>query len=447
MAAYASRLALLQYIKIETMKFRLTNNMDRWLLPNKKDDQEPRYGTPEAYNRRFNHTKLQVALWFEARPDEAFCRTQVGQRTGVYKGLIKKVVASLHADRTIYIAGWSTKGNTGPLYRWNDDPSSTECRGVPKHAPMEVGYYTADADADAARVENRGLKPGPIDDRDVGSNAERASKLIREPLTDWEYEAIRGPGTRSPNGRTGYQAELLLTLIALLCPKSKGLATVRTLARQRAMILGRGSPSSTPAPAPAPAPTPTSAARAERQRGTGSYMSVSRHLRVLVAEKLVKIVGQAHSGLGPSGKGSPTIVYEADLEVIRSRTGLTPGSELVSLQGTLRRTKTNRSMLLMESGLPWFPFPKAAEDDDHHHPTARSMKSSLPASVMGGRYFRLVRLPVQGSLYWAEDQDPLLGGQSTWRDIVVEVKTCLQPNPPWPYKSGSAALALRGREA
>ena len=213
------------------MKFRLTNNMDRWLLPNKKDDQEPRYGTPEAYNRRFNHTKLQVALWFEARPDEAFCRTQVGQRTGVYKGLIKKVVASLHADRTIYIAGWSTKGNTGPLYRWNDDPSSTECRGVPKHAPMEVGYYTADADADA-RVENRGLKPGPIDDRDTGSNAERASKLIREPLTDWEYEAIRGPGTRSPNGRTGYQAELLLTLIALLCPKSKGLATVRTLARQ-----------------------------------------------------------------------------------------------------------------------------------------------------------------------------------------------------------------------
>ncbi len=303
------------------MKFRLTDNMDRWLLPNKKDDQEPRYGTPEAYNRRFNHTKLQVALWFEARPDEAFCRTQVGQRTGVYKGLIKKVVASLHADRTIYIAGWSTKGNTGPLYRWNDDPSSTECRGVPKHAPMEVGYYTA-ADADAARVENRGLKPGPIDDRDVGSNAERASKL-REPLTDWEYEAIRGPGTRSPNGRTGYQAELLLTLIALLCPKSKGLATVRTLARQRAMILGRGSPSSTPTPTPAP--TPTSAARAERQRGTSSYMSVSRHLRVLVAEKLVKIVGQAHSGLGPSGKGSPTIVYEADLEVIRSRTGLTPG--------------------------------------------------------------------------------------------------------------------------
>ena len=61
---------------------------------------------------------------------------------------------------------------------------------------------------------------------------------------------------------------------------------------------------------------------------------------------------------------------------------------------------------------------------------------------------RLVRLPVQGSLYWVtEDQDPLLGGQSTWRDIVVEVKTCLQPNPPWPYKSGSAALALRGREA
>ena len=58
---------------------------------------------------------------------------------------------------------------------------------------------------------------------------------------------------------------------------------------------------------------------------------------------------------------------------------------------------------------------------------------------------RLVRLPVQGSLYWAEDQDPLLGGQSTWRDIVVEVKTCLQPGPPWPYKSGSAALALRGR--
>ena len=56
---------------------------------------------------------------------------------------------------------------------------------------------------------------------------------------------------------------------------------------------------------------------------------------------------------------------------------------------------------------------------------------------------RLVRLPVQGSLYWAEDQDPLLGGQSTWRDIVVEVKTCLQPGPPWPYKSGSAALALR----
>ena len=157
MAAYASRLALLQYIKIETMKFRLTNNMDRWLLPNKKDDQEPRYGTPEAYNRRFNHTKLQVALWFEARPDEAFCRTQVGQRTGVYKGLIKKVVASLHADRTIYIAGWSTKGNTGPLYRWNDDPSSTECRDVPKHAPMEVGYYTAAA----AGVENRGLKPGP----------------------------------------------------------------------------------------------------------------------------------------------------------------------------------------------------------------------------------------------------------------------------------------------
>ena len=176
-------------------------------------------------------------------------------------------------------------------------------------------------------------------------------------------------------------------------------------------------------------------------------MSVSRHLRVLVAEKLVKIVGQAHSGLGPSGKGSPTIVYEADLEVIRSRTGLTPGSELVSLQGTLRLTKTNRSMLLMESGLPWFPFPKAAEDDDdhHHHPTARSMKSSLPASVMGDeRYFRLVRLPVQGSLYEAEDQDPLLGGQSTWRDIVVEVKTCLQPGPPWPYKSGSAALALRG---
>ncbi len=425
--------------------------MDRWLLPNKKDDQEPRYGTPEAYNRRFNHTKLQVALWFEARPDEAFCRTQVGQRTGVYKGLIKKVVASLHADRTIYIAGWSTKGNTGPLYRWNDDPSSTECRDVPNHAPMEVGYYTADAadaaDADA-RVENRGLKPGPIDDRDVGSsNAERASKLLREPLTDWEYdEAIRGPGTRSPNGRTGYQAELLLTLIALLCPKSKGLATVRTLARQRAMILGRGSPASTPAPAQAP--TPTSAARAERQRGTGSYMSVSRHLRVLVAEKLVKIVGQAHSGLGPSGKGSPTIVYEADLEVIRSRTGLTPGAELVSLQETLRRTKTNRSMLMlmMENGLPWFPFPKAAEGDDHHHhPTARSMKSSLPASVMGGeRYFRLVRLPVQGSLYEAEDQDPLLGGQSTWRDIVVEVKTCLQPNPPWPYKSGSAALALRG---
>ena len=214
------------------MKFRLTDNMDRWLLPNKKDDQEPRYGTPEAYNRRFNHTKLQVALWFEARPDEAFCRTQIGQRTGVYKGLIKKVVASLHADRTIYIAGWSTKGNTGPLYRWNDDPSSAECRGVPKHAPMEVGYYTA-----AARVENLGLKPGPIDDRDTGSNAERSSKLIREPLTDWEYEAIRGPGTRSPNGRTGYQAELLLTLIALLCPKSKGLATVRTLARQRAMII------------------------------------------------------------------------------------------------------------------------------------------------------------------------------------------------------------------
>ena len=434
------------------MKFRLTNNMDRWLLPNKKDDQEPRYGTPEAYNRRFNHTKLQVALWFEARPDEALCRAQVGQRTGVYKGLIKKVVASLHADRTIYIAGWSTKGNTGPLYRWNDDPSSTECRDVPNHAPMEVGYYTAAADADAAaRVENLGLKPGPIDARDTGSssNAERASKLIREPLTDWEYdEAIRGPGTRSPNGRTGYQAELLLTLIALLCPKSKGLATVRTLARQRAMILGRGSPSSTPAPAPAPAPAPTStsAARAERQRGTGSYMSVSRHLRVLVAEKLVKIVGQAHSGLGPSGKGSPTIVYEADLEVIRSRTGLTPGAELVSLQETLRRTKTNRSMLMlmMESGLPWFPFPKAAEGD-HHHPTARSMKSSLPASVMGdGRYFRLVRLPVQGSLYEAEDQDPLLGGQSTWRDIVVEVKTCLQPNPPWPYKSGSAALALRG---
>ena len=177
-------------------------------------------------------------------------------------------------------------------------------------------------------------------------------------------------------------------------------------------------------------------------------MSVSRHLRVLVAEKLlVKIVGQAHSGLGPSGKGSPTIVYEADLEVIRSRTGLTPGSELVSLQGTLRRTKTNRSMLmLMESGLPWFPFPKAAEDDDdHHHPTARSMKSSLPASVRGDeRYFRLVRLPVQGSLYETEDQDPLLGGQSTWRDIVVEVKTCLQPGPPWPYKSGSAALALKG---
>ena len=141
-------------------------------------------------------------------------------------------------------------------------------------------------------------------------------------MTDWEYdEAIRGPGTRSPNGRTGYQAELLLTLIALLCPKSKGLATVRTLARQRAMILGRGSPSSTPAPAP----TPTSAARAVMQRSTGSYMSVSRHLRVLVAEKLVKIVGQAHSGLGPSGKGSPTIVYEADLEVIWGRTGLTPG--------------------------------------------------------------------------------------------------------------------------
>ena len=338
------------------MKFRLTNNMDLWLLPNKKDDQEPRYGTPEAYNRRFNHTKLQVALWFEARPDEAFCRTQVGQRTGVYKGLIKKVVASLHADRTIYIAGWSTKGNTGPLYRWNDDPSSAECRGVPKHAPVEVGYYTA-ADA-AARVENRGLKPGPIDDRDTGSNAERASKL-REPLTDWEYEAIRGPGTRSPNVRTGYQAELLLTLIALLCPKSKGLATVRTLARQRAMILGRGSPSSTPAPAPAP--TPTSAARAERQRGTGSYMSVSRHLRVLVAEKLlVKIVGQAHSGLGPSGKGSPTIVYEADLEVIRSHTGLTPGANLVSLQGTLRLTKTNRSMMLMMGG-KWsavVPFPE-----------------------------------------------------------------------------------------
>lgn len=438
MAAYASRLALLQYIKIETMKFRLTDNMDRWLLPNKKDDQEPRYGTPEAYNRRFNYTKLQVALWFEARPDEAFCRTQVGRRTGVYKGLIKKVVASLHADRTIYIAGWSTKGNTGPLYRWNDDPSSTECRDVPNHAPMEVGYYTAAAAA--ARVENRGLKPGPIDDRDTGSNAERASKQLREPLTDWEYEAIRGPGTRSPNGRTGYQAELLLTLIALLCLKSKGLATVRTLARQRAMILGRGSSPSTPTPTPAP--TPASAARAERQRGTGSYMSVSRHLRVLVAEKLVKIVGQAHSGLGPSGKGSPTIVYEADLEVIRSRTGLTPGSELVSLQETLRLTKTNRSMLLMESGLPWFPFPKAAEDD--HHPTARSMKSSLPASVMGGRYFRLVRLPVQGSLYEAEDQDPLLGGQSTWRDIVVEVKTRLQPGPPWPYKSGSAALALRG---
>ena len=176
-------------------------------------------------------------------------------------------------------------------------------------------------------------------------------------------------------------------------------------------------------------------------------MSVSRHLRVLVAEKLVKIVGQAHSGLGPSGKGSPTIVYEADLEVIRSRTGLTPGAELVSLQETLRLIKTNRSMLmLMESGLPWFPFPKAAEGDDHH-PTARSMKSSLPASVMGGRYFRLVRLPVQGSLYEAEDQDPLLGGQSTWRDIVVEVKTCLQPGPPWPYKSGSAALALRDRPA
>ena len=58
---------------------------------------------------------------------------------------------------------------------------------------------------------------------------------------------------------------------------------------------------------------------------------------------------------------------------------------------------------------------------------------------------RLVRLPVQGSLYEAEDQDPLLGGQSTWRDIVVEVKTCLQPGPPWPYKSGSAALALRDR--
>ena len=93
------------------------------------DQDEP--ARPEAYNRRFNHTKLQVALWFEARPDEAFCRTQVGQRTGVYKGLIKKVVASLQADRTIYIAGWSTKGNTGPLYRWNDDPSSTECRGVP----------------------------------------------------------------------------------------------------------------------------------------------------------------------------------------------------------------------------------------------------------------------------------------------------------------------------
>lgn len=61
---------------------------------------------------------------------------------------------------------------------------------------------------------------------------------------------------------------------------------------------------------------------------------------------------------------------------------------------------------------------------------------------------RLVRLPVQGSLYEAEDQDPLLGGQSTWlRDIVVEVKTCLQPGPPWPYKSRSAALSLRGREA
>ena len=140
------------------MKFRLTDNMDRWLLPNKKDDQEPRYGTPEAYNRRFNHTKLQVALWFEARPDEAFCRTQVGQRAGVYKGLIKKVVASLHADRTIYIAGWSTKGNTGPLYRWNDAPSSTECRDVPNHAPMEVGYYTADAAA--ARVETWALSLG-----------------------------------------------------------------------------------------------------------------------------------------------------------------------------------------------------------------------------------------------------------------------------------------------
>ena len=145
---------------------------------------------------------------------------------------------------------------------------------------------------------DRGLKPGPIDDRDTGSsNAELASKQLREPLTDWEYEAIRGPGTRSPNGRTGYQAELLLTLIALLCPKSKGLATVRTLARQRAMILGRGSPSSTPTPAPTP--TPTSAARAERQRGTGfSYMSVSRHLRVLVAEKLlVKIVGHKHTAV------------------------------------------------------------------------------------------------------------------------------------------------------
>ncbi len=182
------------------MKFRLTNNMDRWLLPNKKDDQEPRYGTPEAYNRRFNHTKLQVALWFEARPDEALCRAQVGQRTGVYKGLIKKVVASLHADRTIYIAGWSTKGNTGPLYRWNDDPSSTECRDVPNHAPMEVGYYTADADADAdadaARVENRGLKPGPIDDRDTGSssNAERASKLLREPFRRGIRRSYQRPG-------------------------------------------------------------------------------------------------------------------------------------------------------------------------------------------------------------------------------------------------------------
>lgn len=266
------------------MKFRLTNIMDQF----NKQPKKLGYNTPEAYERRFNEAKLQAALWFESEPASAMhCTARVSQYTGIYKKMAKLVVKSLHADHTIYIAGWNTKGRKGPLYKWNDDPSRTD-RDVPQYEPMLVGFPSKGEEKCVALDSDSAINISSIEKKDTTATP------IADRLQQDRDACIAEVIARWPRN---YQTEVKITLLALLASSPNLIGTASTVETARHAILSAQSP----------------------KNGTWvnkSHATITRHLRALTASGLIRLVGTCRPLMCDTAVrvplGASIKVYEAD---------------------------------------------------------------------------------------------------------------------------------------